>query len=416
MTDTSGPGDSGRAGDPFRALAQLIEEAHGAAPVELAEVVRAAAGRMGASDVDLLLVDWEQDRLVPLRVDEAKASHPSVRIEGTLAGRAFTSGVAVVTAEPDGTVLVSTPLLVGIERLGVLQLRMADDGETVRAHCRRFADLVTQFVATKGRCTDEYHIARQTRPMSLAAQMQWQLLPPMTAHAPTVTIAGQVEPAYEVGGDAFDYAINRDRVLFGIFDAMGHGVPAGIITTLAVAAYRNSRRQSHDLAETLDVIDAVLVAEFPDDRYVTAMLAEFDLATGGLALVNAGHLQPLLLRGRTVTGLPTVEPTLPLGLGLPDRPPVVLSETRLQAGDRLLLVTDGILDARDAHGVPFGDLRLAELIERAALDDLPLVELVRRISRGVFDYQDGTLGDDASLLMVEYVSPLGQRPPAGKAP
>lgn len=401
--------------DPFAALAQLLENAHSAAPVELPAAVRAAALRMGAQEVEILLIDWEQHRLLPLHLQSAPGLDP-LPVVGTAAGRAFVSSAPVVTpATPDG-VVVSTPLLDGIERLGVLQLQLPADGPTVQAHCRRFADLVTQFIATKGRCTDEYHRARQTRPMSLAAQLQWQMLPPLTAHAPNATVAGQLEPAYEVGGDAFDYAVNADRLHLGIFDAMGHGVPAAVTTALALGAYRHSRRHRRSLVETAEYIDAELAAEFRDDRYVTAMLGELELTTGGLTLVNAGHLQPLLLREGQVVRLPDVEPTLPLGLGLHPRPPVVLTTTRLHPRDRLLLLTDGILDAHDTAGTPFGQRRLQELIERSALDELPLAELARAISHGVYEYSQGTLRDDASLLLVEFFGPPGQRPPAGQAP
>ncbi|WP_104434525.1 PP2C family protein-serine/threonine phosphatase [Kineococcus xinjiangensis] len=414
-------------------LAHLLEFAHSAAPVELPIAIHDAAQRMGATDVQVLLVDWQQEQLMPLDLDEpdqppSGAADPNgaagaVAIEGTTAGRAFTAGTSVVTpvsAAAGGGALVETPSLDGIERLGVLRLRLPlsveQAGEAVQAHCRRFADLVTQFVATKGRVTDEYHRVRQSRPMTLAAQIQWQVLPPMTAHVSSLTIAGQVEPAYEVGGDAFDYALNRDRTHFAIFDAMGHGVSASVTTALAIGAYRNSRRHGHELAETLERIDTELATEFPDDRYVTAMLGEVDQATGRLLLVNAGHLQPMLLRGRHVHPLPHVEPTLPLGMGLPERPPPLVTEARLQPGDRLFLLTDGILDATNADGVPFGEEMLAGLIERAVLNESPLVELVRSIARGVFDYQHGQLHDDASLLVLDYLGLPGQRPPAGQAP
>lgn len=243
-------------------------------------------------------------------------------------------------------------------------------------------------------------------PMNLAAQTQWELMPPLTAHAPEATLAGQVEPAYEVGGDAFHYPLDRGVAHLAIFDAMGHGVQASVTTALAVGSYRHSRRCGHDLVRTLAAADAAVASQFGDGRFVTAMLGQLELATGRLMLLNAGHIQPVLLRGHHVVDLVDVPASLPLGLGgmLPAAQHRMV-DVMLEPGDRLLLVTDGILAARDAAGVAFDAQRLVEVTERAALDRMPLAELARRIAAGVHAWQDGKLRGDASLLILEYTGP-----------
>ncbi len=399
--------DSPEGDDQLRALGQLIEQAHAVAPAALMAAVRESARKLGATHVELLLADFAQQQLVAL--EERPGEPRRVPVEGTTAGQAFARCVPIMTAAAGGEVVVTAPLLDGIERLGVLQLTF--DTAPPLASCRRFTDLVSQYVSSKGRITDEFHRLRSIEPMSLAAQMQWQMLPPIAGHAPEVTIAGQVEPAYDVGGDAFDYAVNWDCAQLAIFDAMGHGVSASVTTALAIGSYRSCRRRGDDLVSTLSGMDRAVAEEFVDERFVTALLAELDLATGRIRFLNAGHLQPLLLRERRIVPLPDVPAGLPLGLGglLPaaaDR----LVEHQLQPGDRVLLLTDGILDATDAAGQRFGERRLVELAEQGAQGGLPLAELARIIARGVYEFQDGELADDASLLILEYAA--GRATPA----
>ncbi len=386
-----GAGSDGPAAGELVALEQLLERAHSSAPADLGAAVERAAAALGAPQVRLLLVDFQQELLTPLTA-EGRAGE-AVPVTGTLAGRAFTTGAPVALRGDTGDAPVVTPLLDGIERLGVLELTVDDASKPAVAACRRFADLVTQFLSTKGRYTDEFHVARQREPMSLAAQM----LPPLTAHAPAVTVAGQVEPAYHVGGDAFDYAINREVAHLAVFDAMGHGVPASVTTALAMGAYCNCRRRGIGLVDTVSHLHEVLESEFADDRYVTAVLGELDLSSGVLHLVSAGHPAPLLLRARQVVGTLDIAPVTPLGMSLALPPGAArVREVVSSLGDRVLFVTDGIADAQDGSGRRFGEVRLVDLVERAALDETPLPEL----ARGVYAYQHGDLTDDASLLLV----------------
>ncbi|MDP9393684.1 MAG: serine/threonine-protein phosphatase [Actinomycetota bacterium] len=326
-----------------------------------------------------------------------------------------------MTAPMSAGQVLRLPLLDGIERLGVLELELpaALSAERMR-DCRRFVDVLAQYVTTKAPVTDEFRRVRSCQPMSLAVQLQWQLLPSMTAQAPQVMGAGQLEPAYEVGGDAFDYAIEHDRAYVAIFDAMGHGVQAGLTTTLAVGAYQHSRRRGDGVVATLAAADAAVAEQFGDGRFVTAMLGELELEleTATMQLLNAGHLQPLLLlRHHEVIELPDIAPGLLLGLGglvTPDEDRV--AELQLRPGDRLVLVTDGILDATNAAGEEFGEQGLADTTARSAMDNLPLAELAGAIARKVYAFQGGKLRDDASLLIVEYTDPAAALVPPGTAP
>ncbi|HKH56887.1 MAG TPA: PP2C family protein-serine/threonine phosphatase, partial [Propionibacteriaceae bacterium] len=139
---------------------------------------------------------------------------------------------------------------------------------------------------------------------------------------------------------------------------MGHGLDAGLLATVAIAAYRNSRRDDLDLPATLVAIHTALNAQFNGERFATAVLAELDLASGLLAWHCAGHPAPLLLRnGRAVKTLEGGR-GLPLGVGVTPE----IAEERLEPGDRILLFTDGVTDARSSDGEFFGLHRLTDLV------------------------------------------------------
>jgi serine phosphatase RsbU (regulator of sigma subunit) len=209
-----------------------------------------------------------------------------------------------------------------------------------------------------------------------------------------------LEPAYEVAGDVFDYAINGDTAHVAIFDAMGHSLRASLIAAVAVASYRNCRRGSVGLEKTLTTMDQALNAEFGDESFATALLAELDLSSGQVRAIMAGHAAPLLLRqGRVVRG-DTPEPTLPLGLGAD---PATVTEYALEPGDRLLLFTDGIVEARSEAGEFFGEQRLVELLSKEAAAGNASPETVRRLVRAVVEHQSRNLQDDATLLVVEWL-------------
>ncbi|MFE2678616.1 hypothetical protein [Streptomyces hygroscopicus] len=122
-----------------------------------------------------------------------------------------------------------------------------DGDEQTLADLQALADLIGLLVVSKRALSDSHARLVRTQPMNVAAEMQWHLMPPLTFASDRVVLSAMLEPAYQVSGDAFDYAV-ADRVLhLGIFDAMGHDTPAGVTANLAVAACRNSRRQGAGL-------------------------------------------------------------------------------------------------------------------------------------------------------------------------
>jgi serine phosphatase RsbU (regulator of sigma subunit) len=242
--------------------------------------------------------------------------------------------------------------------------------------------------------------------MSIASELLWQLLQPLTVSCDEVTISAILEPCYTVGGDGYDYAVDDPLARIAILDAVGKGLQAGLATAVALAAIRAARRAGNGLHGQARTADAALLEQFPDARFVTAFLAELDVHTGRLRYLNAGHPAPLLLRaGKSITQI-TGGHRMPLGL---DDATAEFGERTLQPGDRLLLYTDGITEARDSRGEEFGVQRLAELSEHHAAAGLPAPETLRRLSHAVIEHQQGPPDDDATLVLAEWSPAAAQR-------
>jgi serine phosphatase RsbU (regulator of sigma subunit) len=232
--------------------------------------------------------------------------------------------------------------------------------------------------------------------MQLQAEMQWNLLPPLNFACREVAVSGLLEPAYHIGGDAFDYALNGDVLHFAIFDSMGHDLTASLLTSLVVATYRNCRREGVDLATTLETIDAAIVDQF-DGKWVTLQLGELDTRSGTCRWVNAGHPLPLLVQEHTLAGELGCPPTFPAGLGArADH----IAESKLDPGDLLLFYTDGTVEARRPDGEQFGEERLQRLLVEHVRDGLLPGEILRRLLRAVVDHQGDHLRDDATVMLL----------------
>jgi stage II sporulation SpoE-like protein len=314
-----------------RLLGALLDRVHEMLPQLIAPLVAEEAGRVGGRDVCILLQDYGQRVLRPLPGRGLVAGEPEL-IDDSVAGRAFLRRTAVEEQLADG-VRMYLPLLDGSDEVGVLALTLDAVDEDDRRLLRRLAGLAAGMLVTKNGYTDQFIQARRGEPMTLAAEIQWALLPPMTMITAQVALAGILEPAYGVAGDSFDYAINDNIVHLAVIDAMGHGLNAALLATLAISAYRHARRANVGLADLYGLMDAAIDGQFGPDQFVTAQMMHLDIATGHLQWVNAGHPAPLLIRDRRVVSPLESPTTLPAGFG--GATPQI-SEQVLRRGDRVL--------------------------------------------------------------------------------
>ncbi len=138
--------------------------------------------------------------------------------------------------------------------------------------------------------------------------MQWELLPPLSFGTDRVVITGGLEPAYDIGGDSFDYAINGSMVDLVVIDSIGHGLSAAVLATVAIGAYRHARRNDLDLPDIAVAIDSAIAGQFAASQFATAVLARLDVDTGRLRWVNAGHPEPIIVRGSSLVQPPHCPP------------------------------------------------------------------------------------------------------------
>lgn len=396
--------------------ARLLERAHLVAPDEIANSVVEAARPLGITGARIYLADLQQRTL---RLVAGHGAARELTIDSTLAGRAYrTVSMYYGPAEGGSGWRVWLPLIGGTERLGVLELHCSDVSEPMRAQFRMIASLAGLMVASKTEFSDALAAGRRSGSMALQAELVWGFLVPRTFATDQVLVAAMLEPAYEVGGDAFDYSLAAGRLDVSIFDGAGHDLEAGLIASVGMAACRRTRRAGGTLAEMTSYADDAIARQFGDSRFLTALLAELDVTTGQFSWIPCGHPPPLLIRdSKTVKEL-TRAPRLPLGLasldaiaadGLwsPGGPPAdndawVYTE-RLQPRDRILLYTDGITDGRSPDGTPFGLDRLADYVIRHSNAGISAHETLRRLNHAIVEYQHERLSDDATIVLVEWM-------------
>ena len=382
-------------------ISDLLRRAALTPPDLLAADVAAALQNAGGHHLVLYVVDYEQESLQPvaLATELMVESPKGVKVEGTMAGRAF-QAQEIVMAESETGWRVWVPVRERAERIGVLELGFS----SVPPDVVRLADdlglLVGHLVRTAGRYTDLVELRRRRRAMNLAAEMQWDmLLPPLGFASPELAIAGLLEPAYMVAGDAFDYSLNGDILDFAILDAMGHGVHSTLASCLALGAFRFGRRRRLELTVIAELVDDALVQRFDGEEFVTGHVGQLDIGTGHFRFVNGGHPLPLLVRGNKVVSQVRCEPCFPFGLGIDI---AEVGECRLQPGDQLFFYSDGTVEARPPGGEQFGLERLQDTVEQYAGAGLIASEVLRRLARDLRLHRGGELEDDATMVFLQW--------------
>ncbi|HEY2280194.1 MAG TPA: SpoIIE family protein phosphatase [Streptosporangiaceae bacterium] len=384
-------------------IRDLLHEGRLSMLEQMPQLVARQASRLGLDRAVIYLADLREDVLRELtgRGLDASQGGEQLPVDGSLAGRAFALTRPLTSpGDHQGRRRHFVPILDGTRRLGIL---CADGAADAGDQLRTLASVLGMQLVSKYAFSDSYARLARTGTMNVAAEMQWALMPPRVFASDQVVVAAAMEPIYAVGGDAFDYAVAGDVLHLAVFDAMGHDSSAGLTANLAVATCRNQRRQGVDLATTSERIEASLIEHFGHSRYVTALLADLNVSTGELAWVNRGHHPPVLIRGGRGTTMLSCPPAHPMGTDL--HLPVEICREQLEPGDRLLLYTDGVTEARGRDGDEFGLVRFTDFIVRSQADGLPAPETLRRLMNAVLGYHDDKLQDDATVLFCEWRGP-----------
>ncbi|MGW0885066.1 PP2C family protein-serine/threonine phosphatase [Streptomyces sp. NPDC002671] len=378
-------------------LGEVLDRAHELPPHLIGPLVADVVERLGGRRPQVLLQDYGQLLLVPLPGDGLTDGEPQV-IDGSEAGRCFLDAQPVELPEDDG-VRILLPLLDGGDQVGVMAVTLDSVDEHDRRLLRRVAGLVADLLVTKHSYSDLFFGVRRGEPMSVAAEIQWALLPPLAMIMPRVAVAGILEPAYDVAGDSFDYSLNEDVLHVAMIDAMGHGLDAATMATVAIGAYRHARRAGTGLPEIYAFMDRAVADQFGPEHFVTAQMLQLDTTTGHLQWVNAGHPSPMLVRDHRVTLRLTGPTTLPVGLGGPEPQ---TSEMKLEPGDRLLCFTDGLIEEHYAGEEEFGEDQMIDWVNQLERTGRGIRAMARSLSHTLMQARGGHTTDDATLLLVEW--------------
>jgi hypothetical protein len=382
-------------------LARVVDDSHLVTGDQLSVMLNDALHGVGLT-ADVLVVDLPQRVLNPM----SPHTSPPVQVEGTIAGRVYQLGQILPATDGDGDRLLWVPMLDGTERIGVLRLGLGEDvidDDDLRKWCWSLAGLMGHILMTKIAYSDRLRGLRTNRTLSVPSELLWQLLPPRTFANERAVVTALLEPHDQVAGDAYDYAADSTTLDLAVFDAVGHDMQACLTTALAMTAIRNTRRAGEtDLAIQADRASQLIIEQPGPLRFVTAVLARLNTETGLLRYLLAGHPPPLLVRGGRVVKELAHPPRRPLGFAAAPPGDQVIAEEQLEPGDRLLLYSDGVIEARDATGEFFGEQRLVDFTERASLAELSAPETLRRLTAAVLAHQGGQLQDDATLLMVDW--------------
>jgi serine phosphatase RsbU (regulator of sigma subunit) len=345
-------------------------------------VLAELAERCGAPS-ELWLTDYRQSRVVGFR------SGAELPVDDSWVGRCFAAQVPVV--EESRT---AVPVTTGGNRLGVLSVetRLAELTELLGTGA-----LLAQAVQSATPATSVYETARRRQPMTVAAELQWALLPGSSYADEDVTVGALLEPAYSIAGDCYDWSRDESAIHLAILDGTGRGVPAALATTLALGALRNARYTGSSLADQAALADQAVYAQHGGDAFASALLLQLDARKGHARVVDAGS--PLLFRQREGR-VERIELDAQLPLGMFEETLYVEQTLDLEPGDRLLVVSDGV------HGVvldgaAFGGNGVQQALREGRL--LSPAEVCRHILRGLRGaWGDDGPSDDAVVLCLDW--------------
>ncbi len=259
---------------------------------------------------------------------------------------------------------------------------------------RLIADELAVALRAADRMTDRYRRAQCLERPTMAAELQWDLLPGRSLGDDRFQLAGLLEPAYDVRGDHFDWSLLGDRLTVTVLNGAGEGLEAALLTATAVNAMRNARRCGSDIVEQAELASDALHMRYGGGLHAATLLLEIDLVSGWVDAVDAGSPHCLVGRGSDIEQV-RLEQQLPLGMFGEAR--YEIERFRLEPGDRLLVVSDGVHAAAPGGGTTFGESALITALRRTRLQ--PAGEAVGTVMRGLREFHKGNEPEDDAVTV-----------------
>lgn len=243
---------------------------------------------------------------------------------------------------------------------------------------------------------------RRQDEMASAALIQQSFLPKeatLNNARQDIRVAGKIRPAREVGGDFYDfYAIEDNRLAFAIGDVCGKGTPASLFTSIVVTLLRTIGRDRQDVSEVIDRTNRLLCADNEAAMFATVFFGVLDLNSGELQYANCGHVPPVHL---SVTGQIHRLGSTGLPMGIDADLGARTASRRLEPGDKLVLITDGVTEAMNPAKELFGDARFGEAMARAR--KLAPADILPAVFDAVDEFAQGAeQADDIGCLVIEW--------------
>ncbi|MEE4540428.1 PP2C family protein-serine/threonine phosphatase [Streptomyces sp. V4-01] len=354
----------------------------------LPELRRALTDRYGALKVDLLMADYAMTILQT--VESLPFTTQAVPVHVSAPGRAFASQRAVREPSDSATAVLHLPVSVRGERIGILSVTVpaqaAEPG--TEEELAEIAESLGRAILIADRETDLYLQAKRTRRLTLAAEMQWQLLPGSSCSRTEYDMGAQLEPAYGVYGDNVDWSATADDFALTLTNGMGEGIEASLLTSLGINALRNARRAGLSLVDQACLADQAIYGLHHGGLHLSTLLLRFDLSTGVVEVIDAGSPKAWLLREGKVSAV-ELDAQLPLGMF---EDTLYESQTfRVRPGDRLLFLSDGVYDATSPAGERYEERVLSRAMNATRM--LPAPE----VPRAILNELRGHLGEQEAL-------------------
>ncbi|WP_433384298.1 PP2C family protein-serine/threonine phosphatase [Micromonospora sp. KLBMP9576] len=387
----------------LEAPGQVLRALRAAPPDQVVEAAdRVIRSVLGASRMDVFVADYRISGLWPVLGGDL-TDGGFLACHG-VAQRCYSSQQPVTDTDDEGRCRLYLPLSVWGERLGVLLVELpAPVGADTVGRAADIAGELAVVLRAADRGTDRYRRVRRRERLSMAAEMQWELLPGRGVSHPAFELAGQLEPAYLVGGDHFDWSVDEDLTVTAL-NGSGIGLAAALLTAVTVNALRNARRSGGSLVEQAELASDTVYYQHRGRRYVATLLLQLDTTTGRVRAVDAGSPHLLRQRGATVTPI-ELEQQLPLGMFADARYDV--QEFDLAPGDRLFIVSDGVWSADPGDRGAYGERAMARAMRSTRLQ--PPAEAVGTVMRELHAWHaDADLRDDAVVVCLDWRGPVGR--------